>query len=114
LYTSNALKQAFITIKEVFWYDHRMNHVYDQIERPRGYYACLIVMLSPIIAILLIPVVIFGLDQLPYAILMIAFVLFPILGCGLPLRGRPLFQSSYHGTPFDEEVMDISDDEKII
>jgi len=45
---------------------------------------------------------------------MIAVVVVPFLGCGLNLRGRPLFQFSYHGTPFVEEVMNIQDDEKVV
>lgn len=83
-------------------------------ERPPGYYACLVVMLLPILIILMLPVIIMGLDQLPYALLMSAFVILPLLSCGLPLRGRPLFQFHYHGTPFDEEVMDLSEDEKAL
>jgi len=43
---------------------------------------------------------------------MIAVVVLPLFSCGLGMRGRPLFQFHYHGTPFDEEVMNISDDEK--
>lgn len=89
-----------------------MNPYWEHPEHPRGYYACLVVMLLPILTILMLPVVIMGLDQLPYALLMGAFVILPLLSCGLQLKGRPLFQSSYHGTPFIEEVMDISEDEK--
>jgi hypothetical protein len=91
-----------------------MSEDFDCVERPRGYFVCLVLMLFPIIAILMIPVVTLGINQLPYALVMSLFVLVPILGCGLPLRGRPLFQSTYHGTPFGEEVMDISDDERIV
>jgi hypothetical protein len=90
-----------------------MNQDPDCIERPRGYFVCLGMMLVPIIAILMIPVVTLGLDQLPYALMMSVFVLFPMLSCGTSLRGRPLFQGTYHGTPFNEEVMDISEDERI-
>jgi len=80
-------------------------------ERPSGYYLCLIIMLLPIIGILALPLFIFGLSQLPYALLMIAVVIIPILGCGLDFRGRPLFQFSYHGEPFVDEVMNIQEDE---
>ena len=83
-------------------------------ERPQGYYACLGIMLAPIIAILVIPLFTSGLTQLPYALLMLAIVIIPILSCGLEFRGRPLFQFSYHGEPFIDEVMNISDDEKLI
>ncbi|TFG95229.1 hypothetical protein E4H12_13690 [Candidatus Thorarchaeota archaeon] len=83
-------------------------------ERPPGYYACLIIMLLPIIGILLLPLLSSGLTQLPYALLLIAFVVIPILGCGIDFRGRPLFQFSYHGTPFVDEVMNIQEDEQIL
>ena len=89
-----------------------MNQDWNDRERPRGYYAGLILMLLAIMLILLPPVFVRGTDQLPYAILMSAFMILPILGCGLPLGGRPLFQFHYHGTLFNEEVMDISDDER--
>jgi hypothetical protein len=82
-------------------------------ERPSGYYACLTVMLFPIVGILLIPIFTTGLAQLPYALLMIFVVVIPLLGCGFDFRGRPLFQFSYHGEPFVEEVMSIQDDEKV-
>ena len=74
-------------------------------ERPSGYYACLILMLLPIVGILLL--------QLPYALLMIAFVVIPLLGCGLDFKGSPLFQSPYHGEPFIDEVMNIHENERI-
>lgn len=80
-------------------------------EKPSGYYACIVIMLLPIIGILTLPLFTVGLSQLPYALLMIAVVIIPLLGCGLDFRGRPLFQFSYHGTPFVEEVMNINDDE---
>jgi len=70
-------------------------------------------MLLPIIGILALPLFSSGLAQLPYAILMIAVVVIPILGCGFDFRGRPLFQFSYHGEPFMDEVMNILDDEQI-
>jgi len=82
-------------------------------ERPSGYYACLVLMLLPIVGILLLPLLSSGLDQLPYALLMIAFVIIPLLGCGFDFRGRPLFQFSYHGEPFVDEVMNIREDEQI-
>jgi hypothetical protein len=90
-----------------------MNQNWEHNEHPRGYYACLVTMLSPIVFILMLPVAIFGLDQIPYAIIMSAFVILPLLSCGRQVRGRPLFQSSYHGTPFEEEVMNPSEDEKV-
>jgi hypothetical protein len=71
-------------------------------------------MLLPIIAILVIPLFTSGLSQLPYALLMIAVVIIPLLSCGLEFRGRPLFQFSYHGEPFVDEVMNILDDEQIV
>jgi hypothetical protein len=82
-------------------------------EKTRGYYFCLGVMLSPIITILLIPLFSSGLSQLPYAVLMIVIVVVPLLGCGFDLRGRPLFQSHYHGEPFIDEVMNILEDEQV-
>ncbi|TFH04251.1 MAG: hypothetical protein E4H14_15180 [Candidatus Thorarchaeota archaeon] len=82
-------------------------------EKPSGYYACLILILLPIVGILLLPLLSSGLAQLPYALLMIAFVVIPLLGCGLDFRGRPLFQSPYHGEPFVNEVMNIHEDEQI-
>ena len=82
-------------------------------ERPSGYYACIVTMLLPIIGILVLPLFISGLEQLPYALLMIAVVVIPLLSCGLDFRGRPLFQFSYHGEPFVDEVMNIQDDEQI-
>ena len=83
-------------------------------EKPSGYYACLVIMLLPIIGILSLPLLSSGLAQLPYALLMIAVVVIPLLGCGLDFRGRPLFQFSYHGEPFVDEVMNILDDEQIV
>jgi hypothetical protein len=71
-------------------------------------------MLLPIVGILSLPLLSSGLSQLPYALLMIAVVVIPILGCGLDFRGRPLFQFSYHGEPFVDEVMNILDDEQIV
>jgi len=67
-------------------------------------------MLFPIIGILSLPLFSSGLSQLPYALLMIAIVVIPLLGCGIDFRGRPLFQSPYHGEPFIGEVMDILED----
>lgn len=90
-----------------------MNPIWERSEHPRGYYACLVVMLLPILTILMLPVVTMGLNELPYALLMSGLVILPLLSCGRQLRGRPLFQSSYHGTPFIEEVMDISEDERV-
>jgi hypothetical protein len=29
-------------------------------------------------------------------------------------KGRPLFQFHYHGTPFEDEIMDLTEDERII
>ena len=83
-------------------------------ERPSGYYLCLVIMLLPIIVILILPLFTTGLSQLPYALLMIAIVVIPLLSCGLDFRGRPLFQFSYHGEPFVDEVMNILDDEQIV
>ncbi len=90
-----------------------MNQIWEHPEHPRGYYACLLMMLLPILTILMLPVVTMGIDQLPYALLMSTFVILPLLSCGRQLKGRPLFQSSYHGTPFIEEVMDISEDARV-
>ena len=81
-------------------------------EKPSGYYACLAIMLLPIVGILLLPLLTAGLSQLPYALLMIAVVIIPLLSCGFDFKGRPLFQFSYHGTPFVDEVMNIQEDEQ--
>jgi phosphoglycerol transferase MdoB-like AlkP superfamily enzyme len=70
-------------------------------------------MLLPIIGILVLPLFSYGLSQLPYALLMIAVVVIPLLVCGFDFKGRPLFQFSYHGEPFVDEVMNIRDDEQI-
>ena len=83
-------------------------------EKPSGYYECLVIMLLPIIGILSLPLLSSGLAQLPYALLMIAVVVIPLLGCGLDFRGRPMFQFSYHGEPFVDEVMNIREDEQIV
>lgn len=91
-----------------------MNQSWERPERPQGYYACLALALLPIVIILLLPVFTMGFNQLPYALLMCAFVVLPLLSCGLHLRGRPLFQFHYHGTPFDEEVMDLFEDERAL
>jgi len=70
-------------------------------------------MLLPIIVILTLPLLTSGMSQLPYALLMIAVVVIPLLGCGLDFRGRPMFQFSYHGEPFVDEVMNIREDEQV-
>ena len=70
-------------------------------------------MLLPIITILILPLFTYGFTQLPYALLMIGVVIIPLLGCGLDLRGRPLFQSPYHGEPFIDEVMNVLEDEQV-
>ncbi|MGY5873728.1 MAG: hypothetical protein RTV72_15885 [Candidatus Thorarchaeota archaeon] len=82
-------------------------------ERPSGYYLCLVIMLLPIIGILVLPLFSSGLSQLTYALLMIAVVVITILSCGLDFKGKPLFQFSYHGEPFIDEVMNITEDEQI-
>jgi len=92
--------------------ENSMNPDWEHPEHPRGYYACLVMALLPILIILMLPVVIMGVNQLPYALLMSAFVILPLLSCGRRARGRPLFQFHYHGTPFEEEVMNLSEDEK--
>ena len=92
--------------------ENSMNPDWEHPDHPRGYYACLVMILLPIIFILVLPVVTMGLEQLPYTLLMSALVILPLLSCGRQLRGRPLFQFHYHGTPFDEEVMNPSEDEK--
>ena len=76
-------------------------------EKPSGYYLCLVIMLLPIVGILSLPLLSSGLAQLPYALLMIAVVVIPILGCGLDFRGRPLFQFSYHGEPLPETCTNL-------
>ncbi|MFX1483565.1 MAG: hypothetical protein ACFFCP_10280 [Promethearchaeota archaeon] len=83
-------------------------------ERPRGYYICLVIILSPILVILLLPLLSLGIGALPWAFLMIAFVVLPLVSCGTGFKGRGLFQSHYHGTPFESEVMDITEDERIV
>ncbi|MFX1417060.1 MAG: hypothetical protein ACFFC0_09615 [Promethearchaeota archaeon] len=87
-----------------------MRYDWEESDRHPGYLACVILALLPIVGLLLWPVTFSGLSSLPWAILMIAVVVLPLLGCGLGMRGRPLFQFHYHGEPFKEEVMDISDD----
>ncbi|MFX0045212.1 MAG: hypothetical protein ACFE8Z_05150 [Candidatus Hermodarchaeota archaeon] len=87
-----------------------MRYDREDSERHSGYLACIILALLPIVGILLWPVTFSGPSSLPWAILMIAVVVLPLFSCGLGLRGRPLFQFHYHGEPFKEEVMDISDD----
>ena len=89
-----------------------MRYDWEDSERHPGYLACVMLALLPIVGILLWPVTFSGFSSLPWAILMIAVVVLPLFSCGFAMRGRPLFQFHYHGTPFDEEVMNISDDEK--
>ncbi len=83
-------------------------------EKPRGYYLVLFIMLLPILIILLLPLPSIGISGLPYAILMVAFVILPLLSCGTGFKGRGLFQFHYHGEPFEDEVMDIREDERIV
>jgi len=83
-------------------------------ERPRGYYACLVIMLLPILIILLLPLLSLGISGLPWALLMIAFVVLPLVSCGTGFKGRGVFQFHYHGEPFEAEVMDITEDERIV
>jgi len=87
-----------------------MTDVSGRYERPRGYYACLLVLLAPISFVILYPLLYTGIEGLPWALLMLAFVVLPLLSCGARFKGRPLFQFHYHGTPFEEEVMDLKDD----
>ncbi|MHA2378240.1 MAG: hypothetical protein ACXADO_03810 [Candidatus Thorarchaeota archaeon] len=89
-----------------------MGHDWEDSERHPGYLACIVLALLPIVGILLWPVTYSGLSSLPWALLMIAIVVLPLFSCGFGVRVRPLFQSHYHGEPFKDEVMDISDDEK--
>ena len=89
-----------------------MRYDWEDAERHPGYLVCVVLPLLPIVGILLWPVTFSGFSSLPWAILMIAVVVLPLFSCGFGMRGRPLFQFHYHGTPFDEEVMNISDDEK--
>ncbi|MFW9892138.1 MAG: hypothetical protein ACFFFO_08050 [Candidatus Thorarchaeota archaeon] len=83
-------------------------------EKPRGYYLVLFIMLLPILVILLLPLLSIGIGGLPAALLMIAFVVLPLVSCGTGFKGRGLFQSHYHGEPFKDEVMDISEDDRIV
>jgi hypothetical protein len=90
-----------------------MNQAWEHREHRRAYYVCLAATLMPILIVVMLPVATLGLDQLPYALFMSVFVVLPFLSCGRQLRGRPLFQFHYHGTPFVKEVMDISEDERV-
>ncbi|NHJ12692.1 MAG: hypothetical protein EAX95_03410 [Candidatus Thorarchaeota archaeon] len=85
----------------------------DTEERPTGYYACILVLLSPLCFIILYPLTFTGLQALPWALLMLAVVILPILSCGLEFKGRPLFQFHYHGEPFEDEVMNPTEDDRI-
>lgn len=89
-----------------------MSNEWEYAEKSLAYYLCLFLMLLPIIIILLLPLSTAGLSQLPWALLICFIVFFPLVSCGSQFKGRPLFQFHYHGTPFDDEVMNISDDEK--
>ncbi|NHI83829.1 MAG: hypothetical protein EAX81_05980 [Candidatus Thorarchaeota archaeon] len=80
-------------------------------EHPAGYYVCVLASLLPICFLILYPLTYTGLEALPWALLMLAVVILPILSCGLDFRGRPLFQFHYHGIPFKDEIMDLADDE---
>ena len=90
-----------------------MNQGFEDTERSFIYYLCLFLMVLPIITILFLPLLTSGLSQLPWAILMSVFVLLPLLSCGTQFKGRPLFQFHYHGEPFVDEVMNVTDDEKV-
>lgn len=90
-----------------------MSRDWEDSERPRGYYICLAFSIVPILSLFFLPLFSSGFDQLPWALLMSAFVILPLLSCGFEFRGRPLFQFSYHGTPFVEEVMNPVEDEQI-
>ena len=83
-------------------------------ERPRGYYLALVIVLLPILIILFLPLLSIGISGLPWALLMVAFVVLPLVSCGRGFKGRGIFQSHYHGEPFEAEVMDIREDEKIV
>ena len=91
-----------------------MSQVWEYTEHTKAYYLCIFVMMLPIITIILLPLLSTGLGQLPWALLMCAFVLLPLVSCGTRFKGRPLFQSAYHGTPFQEEVMDLTEDERVV
>jgi hypothetical protein len=71
-------------------------------------------MLLPILIILFLPLISIGISGLPAALLMVAFVVLPLVSCGMGFKGRGLFQFHYHGEPFEAEVMDITEDEKIV
>ncbi len=89
-----------------------MSQEWENTEHTKAYYLCLFVMTLPIVTILFLPLLSTGIGQLPLALLMCFFVLFPMVSCGLQFKGRPLFQFHYHGEPFVEEVMNVKDDEK--
>lgn len=83
-------------------------------DKPRGYYACLVISLLPILVILWLPLLELGFSGLPGAILMSGIVILPLLSCGIGFKGRPLFQFHYHGTPFEEEIMKPIEDDRTI
>ncbi|MFX0107659.1 MAG: hypothetical protein ACFE7R_05210 [Candidatus Hodarchaeota archaeon] len=88
-----------------------MNATSTESERPRGYLACIILILTPIVFIILWPVTYLGISSLPWALLLLFVVVVPLFSCGTRFRGRPLFQFHYHGEPFEEEIMSLVDDE---
>ncbi|MFQ5834274.1 MAG: hypothetical protein ACE5H4_16340 [Candidatus Thorarchaeota archaeon] len=90
-----------------------MRYDWEEDERHRGYLLCILLILSPIVGILVWPVTFSGLSSLPWAILLVAIVVLPLFSCGIGFKGRPLFQFHYHGTPFKDEVMDLSEDEEL-
>ncbi len=90
-----------------------MNQEWESTEHTKTYYLCLFVMMLPILIIIFLPLVTYGIQQLPWALLMSFVVLFPMMSCGLRFKGRPLFQFHYHGEPFIEEVMNVTDDERV-
>ena len=85
------------------------------IERSYGFYVTVFVTISLISGIFLWPLTFsnaISVADMPSIIIFISVMMFSLLGCGLPERGRPHFQFHYHGEEFPvmyemkEEVME--------
>ncbi|MBY8996756.1 MAG: hypothetical protein KGD60_03420 [Candidatus Thorarchaeota archaeon] len=85
------------------------------IERSYGFYITSFVAFMLIAGIFLWPLTFstaISVMDMPSIIIFISIMMFSLLGCGLPERGRPHFQFHYHGEAFPvmgelrEEVME--------
>ena len=86
------------------------------IERSIGFYVTAFVCVCIISCIFLWPLsfsTAISVADMPSIIVFISIMMFSLLGCGLPERGRPHFQFHYHGEEFPvmselrEEVMEF-------